>query len=93
MAFIFAPVLVHEHQVPVIEAIKRSFFGSLRNILPFIVFFMILTAALFVIGLFVAIPLLGWLIGIAVAIIYLPLFCGALFCAYRDIFVNHHTVS
>lgn len=25
MAFIFAPVLVHEHQVPVIEAIKRSF--------------------------------------------------------------------
>ena len=93
MAFIFAPVLVHEHQVPVIEAIKRSFIGCLRNILPFIVFFIILMVALFVVGIFVAIPLLGWLIGIAVAIIYLPLFCGALFCAYRDIFVNHHTVS
>ncbi len=93
MAFIFAPVLVHEHQVPVIEAIKRSFFGSLRNILPFIVFFIILMVALFVVGLFVAIPFLGWLVGIAVAIIYLPLFCGALFCAYRDIFVNNHTAS
>ena len=93
MAFIFAPVLVHEHQVPVIEAIKRSFIGCLRNILPFIVFFIILMVALFVVGIFVAIPLLGWLIGIAVAILYLPLFCGALFCAYRDIFVNHHTAS
>ena len=93
MAFILAPFLVHEHQVPVIEAIKRSFFGSLRNILPFIVFFIILMVALFVVGLFVAIPFLGWLVGIAVAIIYLPLFCGALFCAYRDIFVNNHTAS
>jgi len=93
MAFVFAPVLVHEHQVPVIEAIKRSFFGSLRNILPFVVFFGVAMLGFFVISLFVAIPVLGWLVGIAVAIIYLPLFCGALFCAYRDIFVNNHTAS
>lgn len=89
MAFVFAPVLVHEHQVPVIDAIKRSFFGSLRNILPFIVFFGVFILCSFAISVLVAIPLLGWLLGIAVAIIYLPLFCGALFCAYRDIFLNH----
>lgn len=88
MAFVFAPVLVHEHQVPVIEAIKRSFAGSLRNILPFIVFFIVLTLCMIIIGLLSAIPLLGWLLGIAVAIMYLPLSCGALFFAYSDIFLS-----
>lgn len=92
MAFVFAPVLVHQHQVPVFEAIKRSFFGSLRNVLPFIVFCLVLIFAFFILGVFIAIPLLGWLLGIAVAIISLPLVCGALFCAYSDIYLNHdHT--
>ena len=93
MAFVFAPVLVHQHQVPVVAAIKRSFAGSLRNILPFIVFFVVLTVCLFVISIFVAIPLLGWLLGIAVAIVYLPLFCGALYCAYCDIFLDHNSAE
>ena len=88
MAFIFAPVLVHQHQIPVAEAIKRSFAGSLRNILPLIVFFIVLTLSFMIVGALTAIPLLGWLIAIAVAIIYLPLSCGALFCAYNDIFLQ-----
>lgn len=92
MAFVFAPVLVHQHKIPVIESIKRSFSGSLRNILPFIVFCIVLMFAFFLLGIFIAIPILGWLLGIAVAIISLPLVCGALFCAYSDIFLHHdHT--
>lgn len=89
MAFVFAPVLVHQHQVPVTEAIKRSFSGSLRNILPSLVFYVLLILGFFVLGVFIAIPLLGWLLGIAVAIISLPLICGALFCAYSDIYLEH----
>lgn len=89
MAFIFAPVLVHQHQIPVVEAIKRSFAGSLRNILPLIVFFVVLTLSFMIIGVLTAIPLLGWLIAIALAVLYLPLGCGALFCAYNDIFLQH----
>ncbi len=88
MAFIFAPVLVHQHQIPVVEAIKRSFAGSLRNILPLIVFFVVLTLSFMIVGALTAIPLLGWLIAIAVAVLYLPLGCGALFCAYNDIFLQ-----
>lgn len=89
MAFMFAPVLVHEHQVPVIEAIKRSFSGSLRNILPFVLFFFIWFVFFIIIGSISIIPLIGWLIGMLAMIIYLPLFCGALFCAYNDIFLAH----
>lgn len=88
MAFVFAPVLVHQHQVPVVEAIKRSFAGSLRNILPLIVFFVVLTLSFMIVGVLTAIPLLGWLIAIAAAVLYLPLGCGALFCAYNDIFLQ-----
>lgn len=93
MAFVFAPVLVHQHQVPVVEAVKRSFSGSLRNILPLIVFFILLTLSFMVVGVLTAIPLLGWLIAIAAAILYLPLSCGALFCAYNDIFLQPNSTE
>lgn len=88
MAFVFAPILVHQHQVPVIDALKQSFFGSLRNILPFVLFFIVLTLCFFVLAILTAIPLIGWLIAVVIAVLYLPLFCGALFCAYRDIFLT-----
>ncbi len=88
MAFVFAPVLVHQHQIPVIEAIKRSFAGSLRNILPFIMLFLVSAVLFIVLSFFMAIPLIGWLITIVVSIVYLPLFCGALFCAYSEIFLT-----
>ena len=87
MAFVFAPVLVHQHNVPVIEAIQRSFSGSLRNILPFIVFFAVITLCFILLSAFIVVPLIGLLISMAMAVLYLPLFCGALFCAYSDIFL------
>ena len=88
MAFVFAPVLVHQHNVPVIEAIQRSFSGSLRNILPFIVFFAVITLCFILLSAFIVVPLIGLLISMAMAVLYLPLFCGALFCAYNDIFLQ-----
>lgn len=92
MAFVFAPVLIHQHQIPVINSIKRSFSGSLRNILPFLVLCLVLIFAFFILGALMVIPLLGWLLGIAVAVISLPLICGALFCAYSDIYLEpEHT--
>ena len=93
MAFVFAPVLVHQHQVAVIDAVKRSFSASLRNILPLIVFFILLTLSFMIVGVLTAIPLLGWLIAIAAAILYLPLSCGALFCAYNDIFLQPNSTE
>lgn len=91
MAFVFAPVLVHQHQIPVTAAIKRSFAGSKSNILPFIVLFILSVLLFMILSLFMAIPLIGWLVTFVVTIIYLPLLSGALFCAYNDIFLQSNS--
>ena len=36
MGFIFAPILVHQQQIPAVEAIRLSFVACLRNWLPFL---------------------------------------------------------
>lgn len=74
----FAPALIVFHDLPPIEAMKLSFIGCLRNLVPFLVYGLVAMVLVFV-G---AIPLLlGWLL------VYPVLFCAA-YTGYRDIFVD-----
>jgi uncharacterized membrane protein len=78
MAFWFAPVLIVRHEVPAFEAMRLSFVGCLRNIVPFLVY------GLAVIGLSIIalIPLgLGFLI-------LSPVLIGSIYAGYRDIFLG-----
>jgi uncharacterized membrane protein len=76
MAMWFAPALVmlQEHSAP--HAVAESFRGCLKNIVPFLLYSVIL----FVLAVIAAIPFgLGWLV-------LAPIVFGSVFAAYRDIY-------
>lgn len=76
MALWFAPALVVLRGMAPMAAVKESFLACLRNILPFLVYGIVLL----VLGIVAAIPLgLGWLVLGPVAI-------ASVYVAYRDIF-------
>jgi uncharacterized membrane protein len=78
MAYWFAPALVMIHDMPPIDAMKASFFGCLRNIVPFLVYGLVM----FVAAIVAAIPFgLGFLIWVPVAI-------ASTYVAYRQIFTE-----
>jgi uncharacterized membrane protein len=78
MAFWFAPTLVLLHDQKPFEAIGNSFFGCLKNILPFLLWGIIMLV-LFIVG---AIPLgLGLLVVV-------PLVYTSTYAAYRDIYIG-----
>jgi uncharacterized membrane protein len=76
MAMYFAPSLVALDQVPVLKAFSLSFFGCLRNILPFLVYGLVAMLML-ILG---TLPLLLGLL------VVLPILTIAVYTAYRDIF-------
>jgi len=76
MALWFAPALVVLRGIAPVAAVKESFFGCLKNMVPFLIYGIVML----VLGIVAAIPLgLGWLVlgPVAVASIYV---------AYRDIY-------
>ncbi|HUP95554.1 MAG TPA: BPSS1780 family membrane protein [Burkholderiales bacterium] len=76
MAMWFAPALVmlQEHSAP--HAVAESFRGCLKNILPFLLYSVIL----FLLAMVASIPLgLGWLV-------LAPVVFGSVYAAYRDIY-------
>jgi uncharacterized membrane protein len=76
MAWWFAPALVALEGMPALDAMKLSFVACLRNILPFLVYGILM----FLIAIAATLPLLlGWLIAF-------PLFMGSWYASYRDIF-------
>jgi hypothetical protein len=78
MAIWFAPALVVFHDLQPLEAMKQSFSGCLKNIVPFLVYGIIG----FVIGILATIPFgLGWLV-------WGPTIVGSVYAGYRDIFVG-----
>jgi uncharacterized membrane protein len=78
MAYWFAPALVMLHNMSPIEAMKASFKGCLKNILPFLLYGLVFLV-LFIIA---AIPLmLGFLV-------VAPLTIVSIYTSYRDIFVG-----
>ena len=76
MALWFAPALVVLRKMAPIEAIKESFLGCLKNILPFLVY----SIVLMVLGIVASIPLgLGWLV-------LGPTLIASVYVSYRDIY-------
>ncbi|HXV06850.1 MAG TPA: BPSS1780 family membrane protein [Burkholderiales bacterium] len=76
MAYWFAPALVALNGLSAIEAMKMSFWGCLKNILPFLVYGLVALVAAIV----ATIPLaLGWLV-------LGPVLAASMYASYRDIF-------
>lgn len=76
MAMWFAPPLVVFHEQGAGEAMKQSFVACLRNIVPFLVYGVILL----LLSILASLPFaLGWLV-------LGPVLAGSLYTAYRDIF-------
>jgi uncharacterized membrane protein len=78
MAYWFAPALVVMHGVPPVAAMKASFGGCLRNIIPFLVYGVIML----VLAVLAMIPL-----GLGM-IVWIPLTFTSTYAAYRDIFTE-----
>lgn len=79
MAIWFAPALVVFHDLPPMDALKQSFTGSLKNIVPFLVYGIMGL----VIGIIATIPFgLGWLV-------WGPTLVASIYTGYRDIFLQH----
>lgn len=78
MAVWFAAPLVVFHQLGPLEAMKQSFIGCLRNIVPFLLYGVIL----FVFSILATLPLLlGWLV-------LGPVLAASVYTSYRDIFIK-----
>jgi hypothetical protein len=76
MAIWFAPPLVVFHEMGALDAMKASFVGCLRNMLPFLLY----GAVLLVAAIVASIPLgLGWLV-------LGPVMAASIYTAYRDIY-------
>jgi hypothetical protein len=74
----FAPTLVVLHKVAPVEALKMSFFGCLRNVVPFLLFGLV-TLAMVIAG------TLALFVGL---LFVMPWIACANYVAYRDIFIG-----
>jgi uncharacterized membrane protein len=78
MATWFAPALVTLDQMAPVEAMKLSFRGCLRNVLPFLVYGVLCL----VLALLASIPAgLGWLV-------FLPVLAASVYAGHKDIFAS-----
>ncbi|MGH8663046.1 MAG: BPSS1780 family membrane protein [Burkholderiales bacterium] len=78
MAVWFAPALATLHNVAPVAAMKSSFTGCLRNLLPFLVYGVLLL----ILAILASIPFgLGWLV-------VLPMIAGSIYSGYKDIFLQ-----
>ncbi len=77
MAYWFAPALVILHGMRPLDAMLRSFFGCLRNVLPFTLYGFVLLG-LFILG---ALPMLLGLLIVG------PMAIASVYTGYRDIFL------
>ena len=68
------------HDLPIMEALRPSFVGCLRNVMPFLIYGLVL--GLFLLSLFTA----GLLF-----IVTAPVVIASIFVSYRDIFVRPAT--
>ena len=78
MAYWFAPALVVMHDMAPVAAMKASFRGCLRNIIPFIVYGFVMTVLCFLAMIPVFLGLLVWI----------PLLVTSTYVSYRRIFTE-----
>ena len=78
MAIWYAPALVILNDIPAAEAMKLSFKGCLRNMVPFLVYGVVGI----ILAIIASIPLaLGWLL-------LLPTMICSTYVSYREIFID-----
>ena len=78
MAVWFAPALVIFHEVAPFDAMKASFFASIKNFIPFLIYGLVF----FVLAIVASIPLLlGWLV-------LIPVMMASMYAGYRDMFLR-----
>lgn len=76
MAYWFAPALVSINGIGAVAAMKASFLGCLRNILPFLVYGLVVVVA----AILATLPLgLGWFV-------LAPVLFASMYAGYRDIY-------
>lgn len=76
MAVWYAPALVVFHEQEPLAAMKQSFYGCLKNFIPFLIYGIVL----FVLAILATLPVgLGWLV-------LWPVMIGGLYKSYQDIF-------
>jgi uncharacterized membrane protein len=76
MAYWFAPALVAIDGLSALAAMKLSFIGCIRNVLPFLLYGIVM----FVLTIVASIPLLLGLL------VLLPVMIASMYTAYRDIY-------
>ena len=96
MTYIFAPALVSLEEISAYEAMKLSFRGCAKNLLPLTVY----GIAGFLVSLLMGIPMvltafgilplwLGIILTMACALILFPVFTASVYSAYRDIYYSN----
>jgi uncharacterized membrane protein len=78
MALWMAPALVIMKNVAPVEAVRLSFAASLKNFVPFIIFYVLAAVACF---------LGAMLMGLGLIVVYPVLLCAS-YIAYKDIFAT-----
>jgi len=79
MAVWYAPALVVLHQVSPFEAMKTSFFVTLKNFVPFLIYGLVVL----VLAIVATIPVgLGWLV-------LAPVMYASIYTSYKDMFLRH----
>jgi hypothetical protein len=94
MASLFAPHLIVFHELPLFAAIKLSFIGSIKNLLPFLFWFLGFLA-LYVL-LMIVTGFLGGLLGLLVLIpmvlgllVLVPTSFASIYIAYEEIYLEN----
>jgi uncharacterized membrane protein len=84
LAYQYAPMLVFFDNLPPLDALRASLTGSLRNLVPYVVYNLILQVIALVLG------LLPYNVGL---IVLLPLGLTSLYVSYRNIFPFAHELA
>ncbi|MES9850673.1 MAG: BPSS1780 family membrane protein [Candidatus Thiodiazotropha sp. L084R] len=92
MAYIFAPALVALDDLSALQAMKLSFVGCLKNILPLFLY-LILSVLLFMLNgafsyLSAIFPIFSMILFAIGFLVLFPIQIGAIYTAYRDIFYD-----
>ena len=94
MGFWFAPALVVFGDLPALDAIRSSFLGCLKNVVPFLIYGLVALGLGIVIavlmGIIVAITRgVGIILVFALALAVVPIVTGSIYAGYRDIYSLH----
>ncbi len=79
MAFYFAPVLIVRHNLKVMDACKLSVSGCMKNMLPFLIYGVLILLLLLIVTPFT--------LGLGLFVI-MPVLMASLYAAYKDIFLD-----